>query len=329
MGQVTPGCSVWYPAPTRPTKACCLPCGGTSKQARSRCLRKTYLALAVPVACSRQTSSTTGVLRFSTPTAELGSPHIPRVVERQAHIPAEQMRSMRQLLFGRDCGLGLPWSAWKQGLLFNTTPGLAFGLVQRQGGPCGVLAAVQAHVLAVLWDSVTGMQPHPDEARQIAVLCAAITAVLWQAGHQCSATLAGSSSSAALANLSFHEIRRTASCRSDRQIQADRDEPENALIAGHGYRSPNFVNLVMTGQAVANCFTGTASWTAMCTGHLGPLAAGAAHAGQTLQLCGSRELSEVPAPAHLAGLLREPFHHSLCAQRTGRPPRLITRAGRL
>ncbi|KAK9817185.1 hypothetical protein WJX72_010771 [[Myrmecia] bisecta] len=80
------------------------------------------------------------------------------------HVPAEEVRSMRQLLFGRDCGPGLPWGAWKQGLFFNTMPGLAFGLVQKQGGPCGVLAAMQAHVLAALWDPVTGMQLHLNEA---------------------------------------------------------------------------------------------------------------------------------------------------------------------
>ncbi|KAK9817016.1 hypothetical protein WJX72_008347 [[Myrmecia] bisecta] len=216
------------------------------------------------------------------------------VVEQQTHIPAEEMRSMRQLLFGRKCGPGLPWGAWKQGLFFNTTPGLTFGLVQKQGGPCGVLAAMQAHVLAALWDPVTGMHLHVDEAQQTAALCAAITAVLWQAGHQCSATLVGSSSSAATADLSFDELCRSASCRrfssrealaeavrallpqymqadgyglllllfsvvlshNVRQIQAERDEPESALIARHGYCSPDLVHLLLTGRAVANCFNG-------------------------------------------------------------------------
>jgi hypothetical protein len=41
-----------------------------------------------------------------------------------------------------------------QGLVFNSTvPGLQFGLVQFEGGPCGILAAVQAHVLAALMGS--------------------------------------------------------------------------------------------------------------------------------------------------------------------------------
>ena len=51
-----------------------------------------------------------------------------------------QMLEMRQLLFGKE---GLPWLAWKQGFFFCDRPGLGLGLVQRQGGPCGLLAALQ------------------------------------------------------------------------------------------------------------------------------------------------------------------------------------------
>ena len=55
-----------------------------------------------------------------------------------------QMSEMRQLLFGRQgSGSQLPWPAWKQGFFFCCRPGLSFGLVQQQGGPCGLLAAMQ------------------------------------------------------------------------------------------------------------------------------------------------------------------------------------------
>ncbi len=46
-----------------------------------------------------------------------------------------------------------------QGFFFSRKLGLQFGLVQREGGPCGVLAAVQAHVLAnlqVRWARIQG-----------------------------------------------------------------------------------------------------------------------------------------------------------------------------
>ena len=55
-----------------------------------------------------------------------------------------QMLAMRHLLFGDEgCGSQLPWPAWKQGFFFCKRPELLFGLTQRQGGPCGLLAAIQ------------------------------------------------------------------------------------------------------------------------------------------------------------------------------------------
>lgn len=57
------------------------------------------------------------------------------------------MRAIQQQLWGTQGG---PPPSWKQGFFFNTKPRLGFGLVQVQGGPCGVLAAVQAHILAAL-----------------------------------------------------------------------------------------------------------------------------------------------------------------------------------
>jgi hypothetical protein len=42
-----------------------------------------------------------------------------------------------------------------QGFFFNDKPRLQFGLVQLEGGPCGVLAGVQAHVLANLQTQVS------------------------------------------------------------------------------------------------------------------------------------------------------------------------------
>ena len=54
------------------------------------------------------------------------------------------MAEMRHLLFGKEGSSSqLPWPSWKQGFFFCDRAGLSFGLVQRQGGPCGLLAAVQ------------------------------------------------------------------------------------------------------------------------------------------------------------------------------------------
>jgi hypothetical protein len=45
-----------------------------------------------------------------------------------------------------------------QGFFFSDKPELQFGLVQLEGGPCGVLAGVQAHVLANLRTQVSCLQ---------------------------------------------------------------------------------------------------------------------------------------------------------------------------
>ena len=73
---------------------------------------------------------------------------------RSAPITIEDARQMRKLLFG-DRRVDYFNSAWKeQGFFFDQTPGLGFGLVQKEGGPCGVLGAVQAFILKhLLFDS--------------------------------------------------------------------------------------------------------------------------------------------------------------------------------
>lgn len=46
--------------------------------------------------------------------------------------------------------------AWReQGFYFCGFEGLRYGLVQAEGGPCGVLAAVQAFLLEVIYTTTT------------------------------------------------------------------------------------------------------------------------------------------------------------------------------
>ncbi|KAG8138704.1 hypothetical protein E2320_001499, partial [Naja naja] len=55
-------------------------------------------------------------------------------------------KDLKTLLFGS--GLGCFSEEWKiQSFTFSENPELKYGIVQKKGGPCGVLAAVQAHVL--------------------------------------------------------------------------------------------------------------------------------------------------------------------------------------
>ncbi|PNG99171.1 hypothetical protein TSOC_015057, partial [Tetrabaena socialis] len=93
-------------------------------------------------------------------------------------IPPDVMRQLRSLLWGNQ---GVPPPSWKQGFFFSRHAGLQFGLVQRQGGPCGVLAAVQAHVLAALHKPTSGFNTTPRTPEQHAALAAALAESLWAA----------------------------------------------------------------------------------------------------------------------------------------------------
>ena len=74
---------------------------------------------------------------------------------------AVQMQAMQQLLWASPPGgqQTLQWPAWKQGFFFCKHPGLQWGLVQRQGGPCGVLAAVQVLHAALCSPHTSCMAP--------------------------------------------------------------------------------------------------------------------------------------------------------------------------
>jgi len=58
----------------------------------------------------------------------------------------ETRDGLRKLLFGEGEMKNLPKS-WQQGFYFTESPGLFFGLMQKEGGPCGVLACVQAYLI--------------------------------------------------------------------------------------------------------------------------------------------------------------------------------------
>ncbi|RHY32799.1 hypothetical protein DYB32_002223 [Aphanomyces invadans] len=69
-----------------------------------------------------------------------------------------------------------------QGFAFSQVEGLKYGIVQHEGGPCGVMAVVQAYVLYYLfkedsatWDAVT-----PQQATT--ALTQALAHIIWQAG---------------------------------------------------------------------------------------------------------------------------------------------------
>ncbi|XP_032428728.1 probable ubiquitin carboxyl-terminal hydrolase MINDY-4 [Xiphophorus hellerii] len=86
---------------------------------------------------------------------------------------------------------------WKnQGFTFSDTHDLGYGIVQRKGGPCGVLASIQAFFLKkLLFENTDGgdvilqrLRPSSSTRRHCLVL--ALAEVLWRAGEEKQAVVA-------------------------------------------------------------------------------------------------------------------------------------------
>ena len=97
-------------------------------------------------------------------------------------------QTLRNLTFGAASATNAQQfsQSWKQqGFYFTQHAALPFGLVQRDGGPCGLIAAVQAEVLRELlwseWRTVRGVR-EVSEADQQRALVHALAAMLWRAG---------------------------------------------------------------------------------------------------------------------------------------------------
>ncbi|XP_064456577.1 probable ubiquitin carboxyl-terminal hydrolase MINDY-4 [Ornithodoros turicata] len=102
-------------------------------------------------------------------------------------ITLEEATDIKRLLFGSpSCKFGEEWA--EQGFTFVNSNAVPYGLIQKKGGPCGVLAVVQAYLLKeLLWpDSSqkddTGSTDVGIEERNTA-LAGALSCILWQAGN--------------------------------------------------------------------------------------------------------------------------------------------------
>uniref|UniRef100_A0A8C3FFZ2 Ubiquitin carboxyl-terminal hydrolase MINDY n=1 Tax=Chrysemys picta bellii TaxID=8478 RepID=A0A8C3FFZ2_CHRPI len=99
---------------------------------------------------------------------------------------ASSQEEIKNLLFGSSlCCFSEEWKI--QNFTFNSIPQLKYGIVQKQGGPCGVLAAVQACVLQQLLFGDSNRNSHvrclqPSDAHRTKCLTLAIADILWRAG---------------------------------------------------------------------------------------------------------------------------------------------------
>ncbi|NXS55288.1 MINY4 hydrolase, partial [Brachypteracias leptosomus] len=95
-------------------------------------------------------------------------------------------KELKNLLFGSSlCCFSEEWKI--QSFTFNNIPQLKYGIVQKKGGPCGVLAAVQACVLQQLLFADTNRNKdsrclQPSEVHRTKCLTMAIADILWRAG---------------------------------------------------------------------------------------------------------------------------------------------------
>ncbi|XP_027551328.1 probable ubiquitin carboxyl-terminal hydrolase MINDY-4 isoform X2 [Neopelma chrysocephalum] len=95
-------------------------------------------------------------------------------------------KELKNLLFGSSlCCFSEEWKI--QSFTFSNIPQLKYGIVQKKGGPCGVLAAVQACVLQQLLFADSNRNKdtrclQPSEVYRTKCLTMAIADILWRAG---------------------------------------------------------------------------------------------------------------------------------------------------
>lgn len=111
-------------------------------------------------------------------------------------ITLEEASDLRNILTGSPAQpLSTEWLS--QNFKQNTNPNLSYGLVQNKGGPCGVLACVQAYMMkclifgSVVAPNTSPVSPlRPSQREWSWALAVAITEILWKAGQEQKAVLA-------------------------------------------------------------------------------------------------------------------------------------------
>eukprot|EP00039_Didymoeca_costata_P020877 m.342730 g.342730 ORF g.342730 m.342730 type:complete len:511 (+) comp21758_c0_seq1:152-1684(+) len=196
-------------------------------------------------------------------------------------VSSSLVSEMNTLIFGSRTA---SWnSAWQvQNFEYTSSEGLEYGLVQKEGGPCGVVAVVQAYVIKHFMEQ--GELRKPTVKGQELALVNALSDIIWNAGHRTRAiaVLPRSNSLDALSSHEFTDLdslRRffsnrikaymsatSSSCiwlvysailsRSIKEIKSDMDDPKSKLMGAHSYCSQELVSLLLTGEANSNVFNG-------------------------------------------------------------------------
>ncbi|XP_064613646.1 probable ubiquitin carboxyl-terminal hydrolase MINDY-4 isoform X2 [Liolophura sinensis] len=101
--------------------------------------------------------------------------------------------NLKMLIFGSSSGCFN--DEWKyQSFTFSDQPHLMYGFVQKKGGPCGVLAAVQAVLLQEMLFVTDRVPTHrwhePTREERSHCLCKALSKIFWRAGDHRRAVVA-------------------------------------------------------------------------------------------------------------------------------------------
>ncbi|KAE8595412.1 hypothetical protein XENTR_v10015733 [Xenopus tropicalis] len=106
-------------------------------------------------------------------------------------IDLAQAVEIKKILFGSSfCCFSDEWKI--QSFTFNNNQPLRYGFIQKKGGPCGVLAAVQGCVLKnLLFGKDADLRVlQPSDSQRTSCLCKAIADILWRAGDNKEAVVA-------------------------------------------------------------------------------------------------------------------------------------------
>lgn len=205
-----------------------------------------------------------------------------------APITTEQLGAIRLLLFGSSPEASDVERWDKQGFTFSKNPKIPWGLTQLQGGPCGILAPVQAWLIRQLvftppeqkcYDGdECPLRPSTDQVNE--ALLRALTIILERAAKggtglvvvtgppdgMCMQRLKDSTETIEFLRAQFHQFRSSTGVllfvysvllsRGIDVIRGDMDDNTLPLVARFGHCTQELVNLMLTGQAVTNIFDG-------------------------------------------------------------------------
>ena len=212
----------------------------------------------------------------------------PRGSERS--VSRDEAVALRELLLG-DAKRKPPSSWLRQGFRFcDDLEGCGYGLIQKQGGPCGVLAAVNAEVAAELvryddWTSPSQQRRESALAKALARIvrrcCTTSQALVCVPGDKpkversssytpdsvtecCRVWTVSTDEIETLFSYFIEEFMDNGcllvlySCLLSRSIEGVRSDGDEStsLLDRHGYANQCAVNLLLTGRATSNVFDG-------------------------------------------------------------------------